>query len=260
MSIPRLVGSLGLVLALASSVAAQQSPARLNGVVVDAVTSQPLNGVRVTLGASGRFVTSDSIGRFELSGIPSGITRIFFSLERYPVVSVLLAFAPGEVMVQRFELDSTPEPPSTEPAPPARPAPVLDPVTVVAEPSRGVRYADFERRLRTGRGQYVTRTQIEEGSYSRLTDALRMLRGVTIDCGGVRGCIARMTRAPLNCLPEYVIDGTVDNFFGPSVAIGDIEGIEVYTGATDVPGEFAGRNAGCGVVVIWTRAGPGRKP
>ena len=88
MSIPRLLGLLGLMLALAPGAAAQQSPARLNGVVVDAVTSRPLNGVRVILAASGRFVTSDSIGRFELTDIPSGVTRIFFSSERYPVVSV----------------------------------------------------------------------------------------------------------------------------------------------------------------------------
>ena len=39
---------------------------------------------------------------------------------------------------------------------------------------------------------------------------------------------------------------------------GDIEGIEVYTGASDVPGEFAGSNSACGTVVIWTKSAPPR--
>ena len=67
-----------------------------------------------------------------------------------------------------------------------------------------------------------------------------------------------MARAPMRCHPEYIIDERVDNTFGPDTPIRDIEGIEVYTGPSDVPGEFAGRNAGCGVIVVWTRSGPSR--
>ena len=84
------------------------------------------------------------------------------------------------------------------------------------------------------------------------------LRGVNVECGGGNGCIIRMARAPMRCNPEYIVDERTDNFFGPNTPIRDLEGIEVYTGPTEVPGEFAGRNAGCGVIVIWTRAGPAR--
>jgi hypothetical protein len=69
-----------------------------------------------------------------------------------------------------------------------------------------------------------------------------------------------MARALPSCYPQYIVDGRPDNFFGPNVAVRDIEGIEVYTGAADVPGEFAGTDAGCGVVVIWTRNGPPPPP
>jgi hypothetical protein len=68
-----------------------------------------------------------------------------------------------------------------------------------------------------------------------------------------------MVRAPARCAPEYIVDERTDNMFGPSVPIRDIEAIEVYLGPSDVPGEFAGSNSGCGVVVIWTRSGPPRK-
>jgi hypothetical protein len=47
--------------------------------------------------------------------------------------------------------------------------------------------------------------------------------------------------------------------FGPLVPVRDIQAIEVYTGASDVPGEFAGTNAGCGVIVIWTTNGRASK-
>jgi hypothetical protein len=63
----------------------------------------------------------------------------------------------------------------------------------------------------------------------------------------------------MQCNPDYIVDEQVNNSFGPGIAIRDIEAIEVYTGPSDVPGEFAGRNAGCGVIVIWTKSGPGRR-
>lgn len=239
---------------LSSSVGAQSRFARLRGTLVDASTTAPVVGARVSVAATGRTVTTDSSGRFEVSDIPSGVIRLHFTAEGFPRVSVVLAFAADEIMVQRFELDSTTVPGDTVGAP--RRAQQLDPSTVTATPSRGVRYEDFERRMKSGRGQYVTREQIEAAGYANLTDVARTLRGVNVDCGGGRECHIRMARAQRGCLPEYVVDGVVDPFFGPMVAIRDIEGVEFYTGASDVPGEFAGRNAACGVVVIWTRSGP----
>jgi hypothetical protein len=83
---------------------------------------------------------------------------------------------------------------------------------------------------------------------------MRPLRGVRYSCAGST-CLVQMARAPLGCSPDYVVDERVDNMFGPLVPVRDIQGVEVYTGASDVPGEFAGTNAGCGVIVIWTTNG-----
>ncbi|MFM9012485.1 MAG: carboxypeptidase regulatory-like domain-containing protein [Gemmatimonadota bacterium] len=259
----RLVALLSLWGALAAPLGAQGAFATLKGVVTDAVTQQPVVGVRVVIAATGRFATTDSIGVFELKEIPSGVIRFFFTAPGYPRTSVVLALAKGETMAQRFELESI----AAEAA--AAGTGVVDsaagrvqrlPATeVTGEPSRGVRYEDFERRLKTGRGQYVTREVIEERAYNNLSDAVRGLRGVAIECGS-RGCLVRMARALPGCYPQYIVDGRPDNFFGPNVAVRDIEGIEVYSGASDVPGEFAGTDAGCGVVVIWTRNGPPPPP
>ena len=67
-----------------------------------------------------------------------------------------------------------------------------------------------------------------------------------------------MARAPMRCMPEFIVDDQVMNDFGPVTPIRDIIALELYTGPAEVPGEYAGRNAGCGVVVIWTRSGPTR--
>jgi len=254
---------------LASPLAAQGAFATLKGVVTDARSQQPVTGVRVVIAATGRYATTDSLGVFELREIPSGVIRFFFTAPGYPRTSVVLALAKGETMVQRFELEAamaesaavfaeSADTPSADSA--AIRAQRLPATEVIGVPSRGVRYEDFERRLKTGRGQYVTRELIEERGYNNLIDAVRGLRGVAIECGGSRGCLVRMARALPGCYPQYIVDGRPDNFFGPNVAVRDIEGIEVYAGASDVPGEFAGTDAGCGVVVIWTRNGPPPPP
>lgn len=251
-----LVGLLAL-LALPAAAADAQAPfGRLRGVVTDAITKAPVEGARVIIAATGRYATTDSTGRFELRDLPTGVIRFFFTADGYPRVSVVLAFARGETMVQAFELDSSTVVVEDSTAGVQR----LSPTNITAEPSRGVRFEDFERRMKTGRGQYVTRQEIEERNYNNLGDAARTKRGVLVECGGGRGCQIRMARAGQACYPQYVVDGRPDNFFGPQVAIRDIEGIEFYTGASDVPGEFAGVDAACGVVVIWTRSGPPPPP
>ena len=176
-------------------------------------------------------------------------SAVAWSSTRHRVVTV--ALAPGETMSRLIELDSTVSGRTQAQSLPA--------MAVTAPPPPLPRFVDFERRRVSGRGQYLVREEIEKAGHSSLQDAVRGLRGVNLDCGGGTSCSIRMARAPMRCSPEYIVDERVDNLFGPSTPIRDIEGIEVYTGPADVPGEFAGRNAGCGVVVVWTRSGPSRK-
>lgn len=235
-------------IALASSGAlAQKGDSRLTGTVVDKVSRAPVAKVQIIYVGDSRSVVSDSIGRYTFDSLPSGIVRFAVRAPRYPVLTLTVALMPGESMAREIVLDSSSA------------GQVLPRVSIDAPPSLGPRFADFERRRVTGRGQYLTAQQIDKGGYNSLQDAMRNMRGVDVDCGGGLGCHIRMSRAPMQCNPDYIVDDRVDNFFGPQIAIRDIEGLEVYTGATDVPGEYAGRNAGCGVIVIWTRSGPPRR-
>jgi hypothetical protein len=239
----------------ATSLAAQS--ATFTGRVLDAEQGRPLINATVTSPTSGGSARTDSTGRFRLEGLKVGIHRFMVSADGYARGSLALAFSAREVMerdlmLERLVVDA--------PADSGKRAQSLPTVPITADPALGRRYADFERRKATGRGQYLTRAEIEQGNYMTLQDAMRTLRGIKFACAG-SFCTAQMTRAPMGCFPDYVVDERVDNAFGPTIPVRDIQGIEVYTGASDVPGEFAGRNAGCGVVVIWTTSGraPRRK-
>lgn len=233
-----------------------QRPGRFHGTVVDASTRKPLPGARISSPAFSAVAVTDSAGRFDLPGIPPGIVRFYVVAAQFPRANFTLAFASGEDMERTLELDST----STAPREAAEAPQALPQMTVEATPLPPVWLRDFERRRVTGRGQYVTREEIEARNYNRLSDVVQVMRGVTLDCGGGgSGCQIRMVRAPMQCYPEYWVDGQLNNAWGPVVPVRDIEALEIYTGPSDTPGEFAGANSGCGTIVIWTRRGPARR-
>jgi hypothetical protein len=259
------IAALLLTLLLPAEGAAQRPDGRLSGAVVDHKTGQPIAGATVVSLHDGRAVTTDTAGTYKFEKLPSGIVRLLFRATGFPQKGLVVAMAQGEAMERRIEMDSTGEVAAAEAAASAATqssgprVQQLARVTIEEAPSLGPRYANFERRKKTGQGQYLVQEDIERSGASNLSDAVRGLRGVTLDCGGGAGCVVRMTRAPMRCMPEYVVDDNVDNTFGPTVPVRDIEAIEVYTGPAEVPGEYAGRNAGCGVVVIWTKSGPARR-
>jgi hypothetical protein len=237
----------------ASKTLAQKGESRLTGTVVEKGSSAPVAEAHITFLGDSRTIVTDSAGRYTFDGLPSGIVKFVIRAPGFPATPLSVALMRGESLARVIELDSSAAGRSSA-------SQTLPRVNVEAPASLGPRFADFERRRITGRGQYLSRDEILKGNYYSLQDAMRNMRGVDVECGGGGGCHIRMARAPMQCNPDYIVDERVDNFFGPTIAIRDIEGLEVYTGPSDVPGEFAGRNAGCGVIVIWTRAGPSRRP
>ena len=232
--------------------------ATFQGRVYDAVTGTPLVGATVTATSAGLSTRTDSLGRFLLAGLPPGLVRLLVTAPGYQRGPLTLPLAPREVLERELELE--PLGAGTAAADTGPRAQRLPTVPVTAMPGMGSRFLDFERRRATGRGQYRTRDEIEAGQFNSLQDVLRTLRGVQMVCSGGY-CQAQMVRATLGCPPQYIIDEREDNDFGPVVPVRDIQGIEVYTGAGDVPGEFAGSTAACGVIVVWTTNGraPRRK-
>jgi hypothetical protein len=230
-----------------------QQPALVHGRVVNKASGAAIPGVAIVLAADGRTVATDSAGRYQFGNLPAGLMRFLVHAPGFQAAEFVVDIKAGDDVARTIELESS----ASGPAPPS-----LSPVVTEAVPGGSYRLMDFERRRRTGRGQYLTDEEIQKSGAATLQDATRGMRGVTLHCGGSAdvaggtGCRIQVTRAPMNCQPQYVIDGRVYNMFGPLTPIRDIVGLEVYVGATDVPGEFAGSNAGCGVVAVWTRSGP----
>jgi hypothetical protein len=241
------------LLASALPVRAQKADGRLNGAVVDRANGAPIADAVVVFLGDGRSATADSTGRFRFERLPSGLLRFTVHAKGFPTGKLLIALARSETMERRVELDSVTVPVVGTNAQP------LPKVNVEAAASLGPRFANFERRRATGAGHYLVADEIDKSGFSNLQEVVRGMRGVTVECGGGLGCHIRMTRAPMQCLPEYVVDDNVDNMFGPTIPVRDIQALEVYVGPTDVPGEYAGRNAGCGVIVIWTKSGPPKR-
>jgi len=234
--------------ALPSAVWSQVPGATLAGRVVQkSDTSTAIRGAQIILGSDDRHVLTDSSGHYLLGPIPAGVHHVVVRALGFRPVAFSVTLHDGLQSLEDVELDVVPG------------VQELAPVAIAA-PSAKVSYrlVDFERRRQTGRGHYLDDIQIRQSGASRLSDLLRGMRGVTEHCAGT-GCTIQMVRARPGCDPDYVVDGRPDNMFGSSTPIRDIVAIEVYTGPSDVPGEFAGKSAGCGVVVIWTRSGPDKK-
>lgn len=228
----------------------------LSGRVLDNRTLQGIPNALIVFVADARSVRSDSLGVYRFEPLPSGILRFTIRTPGFTTSTITVALAAGEQMARDIRLDSIGLTPALG-SPNTQRLPV---VSVQVEPNMDPRFADFERHRRTGRGQYLGRKEIESSNATSLQDAVRLMRGVSLDCGGSLMCAIRMARAPAHCPPNFIVDGRIDNSFGPRTAVRDIEAIEVYTGPSELPGEFAGVENGCGAVVIWTRSAPPRKP
>ena len=238
-----------LAVTSASAANAQDHTGRLRGRVIDRSSASGLPYAEIVLVGQGRLVRSDSAGNFSLAALPSGSVQLLVRAIGFTPTQLFVDVKDGDDLTQTITLDSSS----------AARAQALPAMAITEAASGNYRLADFERRRRTGRGHYLTDDEIRSSGANNLQGAVRGFRGVGFECRADGVCRIHMARAPNNCDPQYVVDSRVDNMFGPLTPIRDIVGLEVYTGPSDVPGEFAGRDAGCGVIVIWTRSAPPRR-
>jgi len=155
-----------------------------------------------------------------------------------------------------------------------------------AEYSGTVKYDDFFRRQKLGLGTFISREQIEKMNAYHTLEILRGIPGVYVNPGNPGDPVSADIRMP-RCTGEgnrlgkvtVWIDGQPVNEVGDvgnrnqyphglnsyllaeqleRIAASGIEMIEVYRGASQIPGEF--HWDGCAVIAIWTRHNPMRHP
>ena len=122
------------------------------------------------------------------------------------------------------------------------------------------RMAGFYQRRDLGIGHFVSRERLERDNPSQLTDVFRRIPGVQITSTRFIRNAIRFRGNSGGCWPLVWLDGaplpTAEfdlDFLSPA----SIEGIEIYSGISQVPPQFMGaRGLGsCGVVVVWSREG-----
>lgn len=224
---------------------AQARSAAIRGVIKNVQVGVPLEGARINLVGTPHSATSDARGQFRFIDLDPGRYVIQASAIGYATMSSPLLLKESETLEVEFE--ANPE------------AVNLPELTVEERANHGP--ADWLRRKSEGRGRYITRQYIEDRRASTVPDALRMVPGLRIECRGSQICVARMARAARGCSPAFFMDGIPTD---PAVLwltpVGEIEGIEVYSGPAETPPELESAQARCGVIAIWTRPPPPRRP
>ena len=141
---------------------------------------------------------------------------------------------------------------------PGQPSPVNVPVAVersVPPPTN----ASVEERA-ADLGSLIERTDIEETApTTRTADLFRSTTGVRALCDVVR-CRIEGRRGftgfdddAVECEMQYFVDNVPQGGNVPDFDVALIESVEIYTGVSQIPSQYLGPQAICGVVVIRTR-------
>jgi len=234
------------LLGVAAVPAVAAAQATLRGRVMDSEMGNPLAGATVRIGKdTATAVRTDSLGFFRIPNLPGGTTDVRIQQIGFEEGLFRIHLPDSGSVNRTFSLDFNGF---------MLPEIVVQARAEVLQP----RYIDFERRRLRKLGAFLRWDDLKKASYSSVGDALRTVRGVRIQCDQAAfECFAVMSRTP-NCHPTWYIDGIQVHSFHENTPIRDLYGIEVYRGTGEIPAEFTGSEAGCGVIVMWTKSRPYR--
>lgn len=251
-------------LALHTSVGAAQERATIILRIHAAESQAPLPGAQVSVDGRARG-TADARGVLRVEGLAPGTHRASVALlDRIPR-AIRVELAAGEAREVAVALEPT--------------TVRLAPVTASASRrGRDARIEGFYLRAQNHiTGRFITRAQIEEKNATDFTDIFRGVAGVRIE-PGPSGYVIRSPRAVSmgagrpqsgdgdgggdmgklitggDCPPRYFVDGVpypVSGSLNAEFSPEAIEGVEIYFG--NVPPQWGGSQAMCGVILIWTR-------
>jgi len=222
----------------------------LAGRVLDALSRQPLREVELNLMQGDRVVgatVSDTLGRFSINAPGRGRFRLQGKRLGYAdALSDYVEIAADERISAELLMSSTPVKVAT--------------LTVSATRNAYLDSQGFYARQTAGHGDFMTGDQIQRRNPQTIADLLRGLRGIKIQRVSYNN---EVYFAGANCYPTIVVDGQTLRWGGRSlgasqpledlVRIAHIDAIEAYRGGSGAPTEYIGPNAGCGVILIWTR-------
>lgn len=215
------------------------------GRLVDQATLRPVVGAVVRFSGRDTLLEqmTDSIGRFLFEAVPAGTHLFEVEHIAYGVQADSLRIVGGRSLDMRVQIAMDPV--------------ELAPLTVVVR-SPVLVNAGFYNRREDGFGEFLTRDDLAGRAPTVLSLVVGSLAGVRKIPGRFGTYQLRMARSALSgrCRIQYFLDG-VPTLLGPigidEIPTYDVEGLEVYRGASEIPPQFNTGNALCGVIVVWTR-------
>ncbi|MFN8572494.1 MAG: carboxypeptidase-like regulatory domain-containing protein [Gemmatimonadaceae bacterium] len=234
--------------------AERAGPSRLQGRVIG-TNGQPIVGAQVRVAGARSRGVSDERGGFALAQLPAG---------SHTLEVLALGFVPERRNVD-LSVDAVPPPIEVTMTSTKH---YLDTVRVTATRGYSSDLTGFERRRKASLGRFILREDIEKRAGMFVSDYLQGIMGVFAQSAGFGQVVTMRGGDGLPCLPAVYVDrlrfgsglgssgdgeSNVDIWAWPS----DIEGIEVYTHAVDVPPEFY-TASDCGAIVLWTNRGRAR--
>lgn len=214
----------------------------VRGTIRDVNSGQPLGNVPVSL--AGRVETTtnaDGSYRVTAAGLEEGTHGLFVRFIGYQSTTYPLRVREGST---EFAVDLSMQPLALD----------LGEIIVEGRPMMADRkLREFFQRRATGRGSYLAPWEIAEIPASRVTDILRTMRGVLVspDRFGSRVSVTRGCQDE----PTVFLDGIEirDPDINGLLQPGDVNAIEVYNNAAQIPPQYERGTSGCGVILFWTR-------
>jgi hypothetical protein len=240
-----LLAALLAVLAEPASGQAPAEPATLRVRVVDANTNVPIPGARVGLTDIGFFALTDTSGVATLRGIPPGQHAFEAVMFGFASETAVLDLGPGAVAVGDVALTFAPI--------------AIDEIMVEGRSrwSAHLQRKGFYKRAEEGIGYHLDRPAIRDLNVlvlSEVLDKLPVRPGFAgfVDPVPTADDVDYAMELPAGCAPGIYVDGTPWVGFIDDMPLFWVEGLEYYASPTQVPIQFQGYGAFCGLVLIWT--------
>lgn len=242
----------------------------LRGTISDDSTRRAIVGAEIAFDSAGSArAVSDRGGRYLLT-VPAGVTSITVRAVGFRPLTAPISVSKNDTVIVDFRLTG-------------QAVRLPDVITSTGRPATpSARMVEFERRRQFGTGAYLTRAQLAQNEGMSPSALLRVLRGMRLirrpaACGGgyaaaslrtgsadgIKHCITNPRQTfPSGCYLAIVLDGrsiwanespeppNIDEF-----TLHNMEAIELYRGAGEIPPEFNFSGASCGVLVLWSRVG-----
>lgn len=254
----RIAPSLLLLQVIAFSVTAQTQGPVVTGVVRD-TTGRPIVGAEVFVGRTQKPVTTNDVGRFRVTGAPTGAQWVAARRIGYTPVRRSVRISREET--QEIELVMVA-------------LPVMLPELKVVEQSgmKARRLEDFWNRSRSAYGgRFITSEDLERRNPITLgwmvrpylpNAALSNWERDASDFGPIRNFQQSGAfgagRSGARCAPAISFDGgiTSDTWTVEDIPVSMVEALEVYRPRmSEIPVEYwyDGRAGRCGLVIVWTK-------